>query len=168
MSGELRIHQVLGGAYNDLQDFAAQNNGYVSIARDPWHVLELLVESPAGFRIVLHWAGDSELGGDPRLPLVTNNIEIIVSYNLGLTAVPDISLISAQASGRPALLDLVDQVRERVLSQEWPADITYGIAQYQSCEPVTLPDGMPLAAYRLRFGIDAAITEYSPTNTVEA
>ena len=153
--------EILALYQADLQIWARANKALVSIAKDPYHVLELLYETPAGLRLILHWAGDDALGEQEEAIGSNNKLEVIVSYNLGLMAKTDAALVQAQPN-RPALLTLVSDVRLRVLSLSVPDDET-GVdlaARHAGCETVTTPEGVPLAAYKLKFEFDAAFPDY--------
>lgn len=149
---------------NGLASFAAAHKAAPSIARDPYDVLELLTIGPAGMRLVLHWAGDDALGEQTEAPLATQALEVVLGYNLGLSAQQDSALIQPGA-GRPALLQLVSDLRQAVLALEFPTEVTMSYLAYAGCKPVVTPEGIPLAAYRMAFTLDASIPvadQYSP------
>jgi hypothetical protein len=158
----IRPDQILVYAKRAIDAIVRRNKGAVSIAKDPWNVLELLAESPAGFRCILHWAGDKLLGDQEELPLLTSRLEVILSYNLGLTATAESALVEkSPLTDRPSLLRLVAIVRERVLQKLWPADFTEEQIRYVGTDPVGTPEGIPLAAYRLVFELDHAGPEFT-------
>jgi hypothetical protein len=130
----------------------------VQVAKDPWHVLEILTDSPLGLRLVLHWAGEDALGDEDAAPLATQKIEVIVGYSLGLKATPEGTLIDG-TSARPSLLKFVSDVRQRVLELEFEPGASSGLVRYGGCEPFETPEGVPLAAYRLRFGLDTSLPD---------
>lgn len=45
--------EILTTLRDTLRQYAAAYRGHVSIARDPFHVLELLGETPASFRVIV-------------------------------------------------------------------------------------------------------------------
>ena len=152
----------------DLNDWASKNKAVVFIAKDPWNILELLAQSPAGMRIILAWAGDQALGEQVQAIGSTNKLEVILSYNLGLTVQPDAALLQASAD-RPALLDIISDLRNRVLSLCVP-DAETGVdlsARYVEGDIVTTPDGIPLSAYKLKFEFDAAFPDYDMREVAE-
>lgn len=154
----MRPDQILESVKKDLDDWAATLAGakvQVSVARDPYNVLELLVQGPAGLCVVIHWAGDEGNGkiGDPK---ADNLIEVIVGYNLGLTIPLDQALYKSTAN-RPSLLKYVNDVRARLLTIQFTADETRQFTFYSGCEPIVLPDGVPLAAYRMKARLDAIV-----------
>ena len=152
----LRIDQILGKLHHALAVWAQPRKARVDIARDPFHVLEILGENPQGFRLIVHWAGDDNISDVMEIPLVDHKLEVIFSYNLGLTAKPDLALVHAQQN-RPALYELLDDVRTEVLGLAFPDEQTAIYAQYTGTEAVITPDAIPLAAYRLRFHLLAAV-----------
>jgi hypothetical protein len=157
MSNPYTPADVLQILWKDLQSWIATKKGSVSIARDPLDVYELLgATGMNATRLVLHWAGENEFAGNILQPLVSHQVEVFVQMNLGLTAQKDGGLLDPQGS-RPALLDLVQQTRTRVLELKFPAEITRKYFNYVGCDPVVTPSGFPLAAYKLKFKLDAAI-----------
>ena len=54
--------------------------GYLSIARDPLEITELLGEAPGRFRAILNWAGEKTTG-DHRSGIVTHEFTIVVSQS---------------------------------------------------------------------------------------
>ena len=155
----MRIDQILEAVKNDLDDWAAtlEQKVRISVARDPLHALECLVAGPAGIVLVLHWAGDDNNdAGAQKSFRGLNRIELSVGYNLGLKSPKDEAIWKTTES-RPSLLKLVDQARSRLLSIHYPANETGQYFKYIGCEPVTMPDGMPLAAFRLSVALSAVI-----------
>lgn len=158
----LRPDQILRYAKTAVNSVVARNKGKTLIAKDPWNVLELLAESPSGFRCILHWAGDKLLGDQEDLPLVTTRLEVILSCNLGLTADAQTALVEeSNITARPSLLNIVSTIRERILQKLWPASYTEEQIRYVGTEPVGTPEGVPLAAYRLAFELDHAAPEFT-------
>lgn len=153
MSG-LEPHDLLNLLKGDLAPFVRQHRGLLSVAADPWNFLELLAERPSGWRLVLHWAGD-ENAQEAALEgcFCANRIELGVSCNLGLTATPGEQVSKRRAGGAPSLLELVALTRARVRGYVFPDHVSDRFPLYRRCDPVTLPDGTPLAAYRLRFDL---------------
>lgn len=149
---------LLNELADDLKPWVEGKKGTLSVARDPYHFLELLAESPAGWRAVLHWDGDANLADDPQTgAFCPQKISVGVTANLGLTAEAGQSLRKASAS-RPALLTLLAEVRDRVRGYAWPDEITGRYSLYKGTEAIVLPDsGIPLAGYRLTFELLAAL-----------
>ena len=157
---------ILRAIQADLVEWASTTNGHISIAKDPWNVLEILAESPTGLRVILHWAGDKQLGDVDDLPLATASVEVILGYAMGLGKDPGSDLVTAQFNARPAVLDLVSDLRGRLLSLDMDSDPQNNdeaaeTLRYIGTDPVTLPDGTPTHAYRLKFELDHALPEYS-------
>jgi hypothetical protein len=162
----LTITQILAALYTALQSWGSPLGAAVTLARDPFHVLEILASSPAGFRVVLHWAGDQNISDHDALPLSENTLEAILSYNLGLTARPDLALIEGPQD-HPSVLDQVDALRSFILGVQYPTGQTGTYAVYAGTKPFVTPDGIPLAAYVLTFKLKAAVN-VNPTPTLLA
>ncbi|WP_414664901.1 hypothetical protein [Horticoccus sp. 23ND18S-11] len=151
----------------DLEPWVRAKKGELSIARDPFHFLELLAESPASFRVVLHWDGESNPGDEPQAGVfAAQKISLGVTANLGLTAKPDEALHKATAN-RAALLRLLADVRDRARSYVWPDETTARYMLYKSADVIVLPDsGLPLAGYRLNFELTIALPPVEYRNDV--
>ena len=152
----LTVTQILAALYAALQVWGQPLGAVVTLARDPFHVLEILAASPEGFRVVVHWAGDENISDHDALPLAENRLEVILSYNLGLTARPDLALIQGPLN-RPSILDQVDALRSFILGVQYPTIQTGTYAVYAGTKPFHTPDGIPLAAYVLAFKLKAAV-----------
>lgn len=147
--------QLLQHLVDDLQPFVRERRGLLSVAADPYNFLELLGEAPSGWRCVVHWAGDENQSPDIPAAFLRNEFHVGISCNLGLTAKPGEAAMKKRPGGAPSLVQLVQLTRTRIRELVFP-DGTTGQAAYQGCEPVVLPDGTPLAAYRLRFFLTSA------------
>lgn len=152
----MRIDEMVSALQADFATWVAGVKGKLSIARDPWNVLEILCEGPQGLQVILHWNGDEPAGDLSQDPLSNNALEVIVGYNLGLNAQQDDALI-VNRTNRPSLLKFVTDARARLLTYKFAEDVTEQFLEYAGTEPVTLPDGMPLAAYRIRARLTARV-----------
>jgi hypothetical protein len=153
----LRPDQIVTAIVNGLMPWAAAQKARTSIARDPFEVLELLGADAPGLRLVVHWAGDEPLGDQmAQEPLVTTALEIVLGLNLGLTATPDRQLLTGGA-GRPALYQLVSDLRLAVLTIEFPNLATTAFLTYGGTRPLASPEGVPLAAYTSRFTLESVV-----------
>jgi hypothetical protein len=163
----LRIDQILAILKAALEAFLTGlgQPGLVSIARDPFNVFELLNNGPLNYRVVLHWAGDENISELPFVPLLLHRLEVIFGYNLGLTARPDLALIQSVGS-RPPLFEQLDNLRTTLLDLQFSSEQTGAYLEYQRCEPMVTPDGVPLAAYRMSFGLRAVPGQATSTTTI--
>jgi hypothetical protein len=154
----LTITKILAALVFALKTWSTNQNigAQVTIARDPFHVLEILAASPEGFRLVVHWAGDTNISEVDELPLSENELQVILSYNLGLTARPDMALLKGPQD-RPSVLDQVDALRGFILGVQYPTIQTGTYAVYGGTKPFVTPDSIPLAAYVLTFKLKAAV-----------
>jgi hypothetical protein len=137
---------------DDLASWVKAKKGELSVARDPYNFLELLAESPAGWRVVLHWDGETNPSDDAQVGVfAAQKISLGLTANLGLTAKPDESL-HKPSPARAALLKILADVRERVRGKVWPDDITARYMLYKGTDAIVLPDSaIPLAGYKLNF-----------------
>ena len=162
----LRPDQIVIAIVNGLTAWAASHKAKISIARDPFEVLELLSADTPGLRLVVHWSGDEPLGDQmAQEPLVTTTLEIILGLNLGLTAVPDKQMLTGGPL-RPALYQLISDLRTTVLAIQFPNLATTDFLAYAGTRPMAAPDGVPLAAYSSRFTLESVVP--SPVGVVPA
>ena len=160
----MTIDVLVKKLYDALATWAKPQGLKVSLARDPFDSLEVLAVGPAEALIVVSWAGDAPvdpvMGPDDDLTgAVEHSLEIIVGQGLGLEFIKDWRLIAGRGN-RKSLLSRVDQVRKFVLSLVYPDDQeTLGRFEYKGTEPFTTPEGIPLAAFRMRFSIVASVDE---------
>jgi hypothetical protein len=140
-----------------LTPYVQAKGGYVSIADDDLNLLEILTESPKGFRVILHWNGDTPDPDQGDLDgIADQHLEVIVTQAKGLRAKPGQELITGRAGQQP-LYVLVSQIRARVRAYHWPDGATFGEIHYRGIEPVIHPDGLPFRAKRIKFDLKAAI-----------
>lgn len=143
--------------HEDLSAFMASNRGHLSVAAEMYDFLQILTESPAGWRVVLLWEGEENLGDNAESGCFpSQKFSLGVTANLGLTVSPEIGLIKPSAS-RPALLQLVAAVRDWTRGHVFREGVSTKYPLYKGADPVVLPDGMPLKAYRLRFELTTVL-----------
>ena len=152
----LDISDILCRLKDGIEAWAKANNAIVSIALDPFNVLEILAEGPEGGRVILHWAGDQNPSELLQMAIARNEIEVVLSYNLGLSLRPDLALIESTPT-RPSLLKQLSDLRGILLSLAYPDGETLVYLVYKGTASFITPEGFPLAAYRLRFELDSAI-----------
>lgn len=155
MPTPLTIRQVAEAYHRDIDAWARTVGGVCFFARDPVEPFEIIAGmGPNDFRVVVSWAGDSEFGGNILQPLSRHKIEVWIARSRGLEANREKQLLAAQGD-RPALLDLVEQAKERVRALQFPREITRRQTTYVSTAPVTTPDGISMAAYKITVTLDA-------------
>lgn len=128
--------------HKDLQEHLEPEGGQVFMARDPLNALEILAASPAAFFVVVLDKGVGRENVVSPLYMLRARVGIYVAQNRGL---------EVQASGN--LLQLTERcesVRDRLLTLPLPGAADE-VPTYDGRELVTLPDGMPLAAYEMNF-----------------
>jgi len=157
--------RILQALREDLAEYVAEQKGTTSVAKDPWQPIEILADRPTGFRVILLWAGDEPDGSNELheaegiLPSVLCNVEVYVSLNLGLVRDPGTKLF--EDDGATPLVERVNEIRARVLSLAFEFDgETLGRFRYRGCAPVVTPEGWPLTAYKLKFGIVSVCDVY--------
>lgn len=151
---------LLGAVLADLQTFATANKGKGVLAKDPFHALQILCTAPAGFHLVVQDDGEAPTPGtDETDPIHDLSFSLFASFNIGLKADPAEDLLEDRGD-RPSLVKLCGEITDRVMTKGHatgadPADKIHAV--FITRDPVTTPDGIPLAAYRLRFKITYAL-----------
>ena len=151
----MRPDEILIAVEKDLKRFAESQPGVrarVQTATDPWHVLELLATGPNGRLIVVNWDGDTNISEFPQVAINEERLEVIVGHNLGLTSDPGATLTRGTEE-RPGLMRFMYEVRQRVRRLTLDPENTSTCFEYKGTEPMTMPDGIPLAAFKARFEI---------------
>jgi len=141
--------------FNDLKLWVEENKGVCSLTQNPYDLLEMLSERPAGWRLTVHWEGDRPADDAVQAgPVVINSFRFVVDGDLGPTATPKIALIK-QTGTRTPFLALVDAVRQRVLgfTFDWLRPPLNKPWYRGTDDNIPLPDGMTIAAYNLSFDI---------------
>jgi hypothetical protein len=152
--------QLVDAIFTDFSAWAAQRRGTVHIARDIEHAITLLANTPAGWTAVLHWQGEDPAGSGVRQsPVMENNLRLFVRANLGLSAQPDIALIRPTAACPNPMLDLVAEIRTRMLCYTFPGVPPPGDRlAYKGCTDQASVGSYLVAVYSLLFGVYTVAT----------
>jgi hypothetical protein len=137
-----------------------EQRGLVSVANNPFEVIELLSESFGKFRTILTWAGDEDSTGYAIAGIVHTFIEVVVSSNRGMRIWKGENLhtdYGPEGNRQVALVTRVDEVRKRLRAYQFPAEVSDEQLMYLGCRPEVTPEGWPLDAYRLRFRLTTAL-----------
>ena len=153
---EFRPNDIVLTLKGELEAYVAAQKGQLSVANDPFEVIELLGESPTGFRVIILWEGDEDATGQPLAGIVNNTIAVIVSHNRGLRMWKGENL-HKDYGDQPALLTRLADLRAQIRAYEWPEDLTDSHLLYLGTQPETTPEGLPLDAYRMRFRLTTVI-----------
>jgi hypothetical protein len=147
--------QLVDAIFTDFSKWAAERRGRVHVARDIEHAMTLIDNTPAGWTAVLHWQGDDPAGtGTRRSPVMENNLRLFVRANLGPSAQPDIALIRVTAACPNPMLDLVEEIRTRMLCYTFPGVAAPGDRlSYKGCTDQASVGSYLVAVYSLLFGI---------------
>lgn len=128
----------------------------VRIAEDPDEALGLLCEDASGGRIIVSWEGDEPFPSAPRAGEIAGaRIALTVTRSKSLSPAPGSTLIGE--SGERSFLRAVGEIRARLLAYEGSSDSTDRRFRYKGIELVILPDGIPIAAFRIRADLWVAI-----------
>jgi hypothetical protein len=150
------ISQITRAYFEDVSQWAREQGGTPFLARDPAEPYELIAGmGPNDFRVVVNWAGDKEFGGNRLQHLDKHTIEVWIGRGRGLAADPNRSLVYADGE-KKALLDVVESCKQRVLGLKFPREVTKQYTVYVGTDPVTTPDGISMAAYKLSVTLDVA------------
>lgn len=150
-----------------LEAWATANKGKVQIAGDPFHALDLLLQSPIGFRVVVWWDGDEPATDIHQAGIVSNRLKVSISYGRGLAKDPSASLVSGRASQKP-LYELISDLRSKVRAIEFSNqadEISSVWAAYRGTTPIVVPEGIAIDAYDLNFTLESVIACESETSS---
>ncbi len=152
----------------DLDTWARAQKGTCVVARDPLAVIEMLNESPAGWRLVLSFEGDRPMDTHsiaiPEPYILESTIRVVVTCNPGLRLIRDGQLLKGDAT-RGSLLGILSSVRSRLLAYRWDTALVNGGALvYRGTRPFGIPDFLPLAAFEMTLVIVHSVPE--PASTV--
>ena len=162
----MKINTLVQYVHSGFEAWAAANKARLFVARDPFDVLEQLFAGPRGLLLCVAYAGgrveDTALGEDDAdgtriYPTARERIEITVGHGLNLDAARDWRLMLG-TTARTGLLEHVNAIRALALSFVFPdqGDSIQRLS-YEGIEPLTTPEGFPLAAFRLSFNLLAAV-----------
>ena len=150
---------ILTTLLEQLTPYCALKRGQVAIAKDPFHVLELLAASPGGFSVALLWEGDEDIGQSRHTGVIRNTLAVIVSVARGLSIEEGQELVGPSVDDSDPLYILVAKIRAFCRAIEFADDNTNsGRLWYKGCKVESAPDGMLVNAYRLRFEINSAVS----------
>lgn len=140
-----------------LKEWAKNQTGNMQVHRatDPWNAVELLCQGPTEYRIIVVYAGDGEEGDGPFSLISEQRWDVYISFPLGLHIDPA-SVLTNGSPSRAAMLRMLDELKAFCLALRWPEELTETLMKYGGTEPATLPDGLPMAAYRMRLKLTAA------------
>ena len=149
----MKLALFLAAIAQPLQEWTRANRGEFYVAKDPTDPYVMLAGARANsFVVVLSFADAPQTGGDILASEMQNAVaDVFVGHPMDLRTDPGAWLFKDQAEGPGAksLLTLMDEVREvlfeigfQELNTE-PAD-----PQNMGMSSVSLPDGVPLRAYR--------------------
>jgi len=136
--------------------FITNFDSQVKIAQDPGSVLDLLLDKPASFRLILHWAGDKNQSDQPLSGIVDHTVVVWVVKAKGMLINPG-DLLTASQGDQPPFLTLIDSVVAWVRSNALPDRITSRFWTYMGAEqldPLGAPD-LQTTAFKLTFQITA-------------
>lgn len=162
MSFSLSTCDIFKRIQCDLDPWAKDRRGYVSIAGDPGELIEMLADKPAGFRVVLSFTGDDDQTGQELAGIVTNTFDFWLIKAKGLQLKPGENLIN----GDPPFLQLLTDLRARIRSMVFPAGVTNERFLYKGCKQFEpeLAAQLPTVGYKLTFELIASVPEEKERN----
>jgi hypothetical protein len=152
---------ILRAIHDDLQPFVeTQLKGKLSISGTYVETLDVLSVSQSGFLCIMEWLGEASTSeeGQPYVGVVRNEVGIYLAINPGLPIKRGQALWLSDTGH--TLLERCNQIRDRVREIVLPDnEDTSREFDYRECRQVVTPDGIPLRAYRLAFGIFNSIPD---------
>ena len=141
----------------DLTSFLVPYRGTVSVCEDGARALEAMMQPPDGPCCVLFYTGETNPDENPHGNGVAQaQFSITCVYNVALTASPQSAKSLQTKDGNPSALRLATLVKRRVFAWRFPASKAYPSESsiiYHGCDAAVEPDGIPMAAYTMRFSL---------------
>ena len=159
MNAGVAIDTLAKALADYLREWAVppQRVASVSVAKDPFHVLEILAQAPQSMRLIVGYEGCDDLGApEDAAPIVTHQFSLTQGYSLRLTAQPEKALIE-DAVNRPSLLGVVSEIHVHLSDFLTDAGGEDRGLRLRNIRPLVTPEGVPLAAYKMTFDFVALI-----------
>ena len=157
----LSTDELLRFIRDSIGPWVAARRGTLSIAADPWNVLEILGTRPGGFRVVVLWAGDKKRGEHEEAGVVDHSFQIVTGMGRALTREPGLHLADG-ASGAEPLYKLIGELREVLRGLQFPDGVTEGALNYLGTDSFTTPEGLAIDSYVSTFQLGAYLPEPTP------
>jgi len=149
----MTLSAMLNLVRDALEPWTKTKAGAFKVARDPWQPYEIMSAGSKGIIVSLGWIGERVVDAGQHSPLAAGTIELVLGAPMGLTQETDANL-HRPVGDRPAVVDLVDELIAEVSKIAIPGSTTTAhFFEYLGTEPLTLPNGVRLAAYRLTFQV---------------
>jgi hypothetical protein len=150
----VKIKDLIAAVAESLQTWVASNKGDLRIADDPTDPYILLAGSGfKGLVVVLSFADALPAGGSTLASQMREvALEVFVGHPIDMRADPGAWLFKdAPAHGQKALLTHMDELCDELFAIEFeePSTAT-AVAEDMGMTSVSLPDGVPLRAYKQR------------------
>ena len=160
----LSAQDLLKRLYTELWPFVEVHaKGHLSIARDPYEVIELLGQAPGSFRVILNWTGE-HLAPDTNRDtgVVVHEFQVTVSHNRGLSIISGASAFIPDRPGEDkTLVALTVIVRDKLRGLRFPGGVTDEVLTYVGTEPVAV-DKTPLDAFTQTWTLMAILPPQNP------
>ena len=162
----MTIAEIINAVRAVAEPWVKDSKGAFSVARDPWHAYELLAAGTSGLILVLCCGGEKPTDAPQGNPLGRLKVELTLGYGMGLTA----DLQSGQFApigNRPPLANMLDSLLQAVCAidmQQVAAGATGPCFIYEGFDPVSLPNGVRMAAYRCTFHIIRLVRSQVPND----
>ena len=150
----MQLDAFMQAVVEDLGVLASQIGATVYSGLDPQHPFVMLAAGQFnGLGLIVGFAGDRTESDDLPHAMSAASVDVYVGQGIDLRADP-LAWMYDYAPVETPLLESVDKVRARLLGLTFAGadadDPLY--CQYGGIEPVVLPDGTPLRAYRVSAG----------------
>lgn len=154
--------QLVLALHDYLEPWVAEQKARLSLAGDPAQVLDLLLDGPQTWRVILAWEGEEPINEYDYAGIVTHTVEVYTAFHMGLPSQPGKELFVTR-TGQDPLTKLHSRVVHKVREQVLPDNQqTARVWNYRGTQTVVLPSGFPTAAYRARFRMEAALPDLNP------
>jgi len=148
----MKISAIIKELEPVLAFWAKTRAAVVTTARDPWHAYEIIASGTSGLMVVLGIGGEDVIDAPRSRPLATPSIEITLGIGMGMSADSGAAMFHTDGK-RVALVDQLDDLIETMYGVQVDSQETSHIFEYRGFAPLSLPNGLRMAAYRATFHI---------------
>ena len=141
------LTEILEAVKDSIASLCQENRWTLTKSEDANHLFDILYQQTGSGVAVINYDGDSVHQQVSTSVINKTRFSIAVSSGRDLTAPFDNKI--SRRDGRKSLLQIIQEVKRKVLSLSLPNGLSDQTAHYESANPMSTPDGQPLDAYKI-------------------
>ena len=142
---------ILEQVKEGIEPVCQKYNWELSTATDPFAVFDTLYQSTGKGVVIVAYGGKQLHQQVARSVVSKTRFTVSVSTRRDLTN-PMGGIISAQ-SGDISLMDMLDLIEAEILAMDFENGLSECNAHFESCQPLTTPDGIPLDCFQFSYWV---------------